>query len=79
MKNYFRLQVMLCLFVSLSYSQYATQGYDWDTYGDRYPTTLEKVYNEIPHYMSLQGPGNTNPGNGLDLAQSDPNLSIPIE
>lgn len=79
MRKNLLFQALLCLFVSFSYSQYATQGYDWDIYGDRYPTTLEKVYNEIPQFFIFEGPGNTNPGNGLDLAQTDPNLSIPSE
>jgi hypothetical protein len=79
MKTHLLIIALLCLFVSVAYSQTSwdsTTIANWYTYGDQYPTG-QKVYNDIPQFMMLQGPGNMNPGNGCAAAQNTDTNTIP--
>ncbi len=72
------------LFVCMSslcgevFAQYTSDQYDWQTYGDWYPTTA-RAYSDVVTYMDFEGPGNRNPGNYWGYPQGDRRLQVPAE
>ncbi len=60
------------------FAQYTSDQYDWQPYGDWYPTT-PRAYSDVVSYMDFEGPGNRNPGNWYGFNQLNPALRIPAE
>lgn len=71
MTQFATVSTITIVLVALTGTVFA-QTSDWEQYyGDSY-TTAPRPYTDIINFFILEAPGNQNPGNSLDLPQSDP-------